>query len=57
MRQLAVQLCKAGARFQHTPQLTSATAPLLLPQYAAVLPDMLDYADSRKWAFWHDQAS
>ena len=29
-------------------------APL---QYAATLPAMLEFADSRKWVFWHDQVS
>ncbi len=28
-----------------------------LLQYAAMLPAMLDYADSRKWVLLHDQAS
>lgn len=28
-----------------------------LPQYAAMLPAMLEFADSRKWVLLHDQAS
>lgn len=40
-------------------QLTSDPRPHLvaLLQYAATLPAMLDFADSRKWSLVHDQAS
>lgn len=36
-------------------RLAHCSAPL--PQYAAMLPAMLEFADSRKWVLLHDQAS